>query len=444
VGRTGPQPEGEGPHTMLTLAAFQVDCTPPAGFPIGFGVDGVEATVRDPLYMRGFVLDDGELRVVLASLDYCCLFNSAQDEMVAALAAAVGTAPARVALHCVHQHDAPLLNFEAGAYLGVEPYPRPWWTDQCAACAAAAAACLPAAQEVTCVGHAETRLHGYASNRRVVGDDGQVVGVRFSRCADPDLVAAPVGIIDPMLRTLAFRGPQGNTLASVSFYATHPQVANGRGMYSADAPGEALRLIDEQAGEGQHAYFSGFSGNVTAGKYSSHADLEGNLAAFGRRLADGIGANLAGMQWEEAPSLALKETRFTFPAAHPNRDAATGPAPAAQRLAPAAVLACAEYAGNREYALRLLQVGGNRLLLAGGEPFVEYQLYAQSLAPDEFVAAVGNCGDSFLYLPLAEHLNQGGYEVGSFMWCTAEFEARFKAATRALIGGGQRGREGAR
>ncbi len=419
----------------LRLATFKVDCTPPERFGIGFGVDDVEATVRDPLYMRGFILDDGELRVVLASLDFACLLNSAQDEMVQALAAAAETSPEHVIVHCVHQHDTPMINFEAGPFLGVDPFPRDWWQSQCGACASAAAACLPRLQTVVRVGHAETRLHGYASNRRIQGSDGQVKGVRFSRCPDPELVAAPVGIIDPMLRTLLFEGSAGKLIASMSFYATHPQVSNGRGMYSADAPGEALRLIDEQVGDGLHAYFSGFFGNVTAGKYTSCTDLEGNLVRFGLRLAEGIFANLRSPLWETDPALSLQIASFAFPAAPADRDKATSDAPVADRLASATVLSCIEYPGNERYPVRLLRVGGNRLLLAGGEPFVEYQLFAQALVPDEFVAAVGSCGDSFLYLPLAEHLTQGGYEVSSFIWCTDEFESRFKAAIGDLLGG---------
>jgi len=70
------------------------------------------------LLLRGFILDDGDQRCLLASLDYCGLMNSAHDELCAALAAAAGTMAERVSVHCIHQHDAPLLDFEIEAYLG--------------------------------------------------------------------------------------------------------------------------------------------------------------------------------------------------------------------------------------------------------------------------------------------------------------------------------------
>jgi len=96
-------------------------------------------------------------------------------------------------------------------------------------------------------------------------------------------------------------------IASLSFYATHPQVANGRKLYSADAPGEAMRLVAEHAPGAQHAFFTGPGGNVTAGKYSSRDDLEGNLRRFGKLLADGISLNLAACPWRTAsPRVAMK------------------------------------------------------------------------------------------------------------------------------------------
>ena len=54
---------------MLRIGTFKVDCTPPEGYPIGFGVDGSAATIRDPLFMRGFAFEDGEVRCLVASLD---------------------------------------------------------------------------------------------------------------------------------------------------------------------------------------------------------------------------------------------------------------------------------------------------------------------------------------------------------------------------------------
>ena len=423
---------------MLRLATFKVDCTPPEGYPNGFGTSDKPTGLRDPLFLRGFILDHGGDRCLIASLDYCGLMNSAYDDLVGALAGAVDILPDRVVVACIHQHDAPLLDFEIEPLLGRETFPRAWWQEVVGRCAETAADALDGLADVGSVGHAETRLYGYASNRRIVGPDGKVRGMRYSRCADEGLRAEPVGVIDPMLRTLAFREPSGELIASMSFYATHPQVANGRGMYSADAQGEAMRLVEEGHGGMQHAYFSGPFGNVTAGKYSSPTDLEGNLLRFGRMLAEGIGRNLRGMAWHEPEGFQWTAASFPFPREEPDREAmleeiADGDVPEGQKLIKATVLSSVDYAANSDYPMRLLRIGPARVLFLGGEPFVEYQLFAQSLVPDSFVAVAANCSDNFLYIPTADAFDQGGYEVESFRWCTREFEDRFKEAVERLV-----------
>ena len=57
-----------------------------------------------------------------------------------------------------------------------------------------------------------------------------------------------------------------------------------------------------------------------------------------------------------------------------------------------------------------LRIGPVHLLFLPGEAFVEYQLYAQSLRPDEFVAvaAYGESGPGYICCDAA--LTEGGYE----------------------------------
>ena len=423
---------------MLRIATFRRDCTPPAECSTGFGDGEPVKGIRDPLYLRGYVLDDGTTRCLVATLDYCGLMNAAYEEMRAALAEAVAADADRVVIHCIHQHDAPIIDFEIEEILGCTTYPRGWWGETIGGCAEAAAEAVDRLGPVASVGHAETRLCGYASNRRVLGDDGRVRGTRYSRCGEADLVAAPIGVIDPMLRTLAFRDPKGDTVASMNFYATHPQVSNGRGLYSADAPGEAIRLLDEELPGGFHGFLTGAGGNVTAGKYSSVTDLEGNLKNFGARLAAGISRNLSSLLWGDGTAMEWTSSAFTFPRWEERISRAVGEAADPQgaessRLRGAVVASAAAYPGNREYVLRCLDLGSSAVLFLSGEPFVEYQLMAQSQRPDSFVATAANCSDGHLYLPLERSYGEGGYEVESFAWCAPEFEAKFRGSVGELL-----------
>ena len=343
---------------------------------------------------------DGGTRYVLASLDYLGLMNSAYDMLAEALAAAAEIPAEQAVIHCIQQHDAPLLDFELDPSLQTETNPKSWWADVARRCGEAAHACLRDLKPVAAVGRSETRLYGYASNRRILGPDGKIKGSRWSRCNDESIRNAPVGIIDPMLRTVAFRDPAGTILGSMTFYATHPQVSSGSGRYSADAPGEAMRIVSQER-PGLHAFFTGPGGNVTAGKYTSFSDLEGNLLAFGKRLADGIRLNFGSLNWEPVTLAEWRVTTFPFPAQPRVQErlkavCASPDATRDQKIAAAAVLACIAYPKNANFALTLLTLGSARILCVPSEPFVEYQLFAQSICADQFIAMADNCSLNFI------------------------------------------------
>jgi hypothetical protein len=384
--------------------------------------------------------------------------NSAHRDLVDALARGAGVPADRVVLHSTHQHDAPLFDFEIEPLLGKPTFPRDFWSRLIATAESAARGARGHMAPVAGIGHAETRLWGYASNRVVVSREGAFLGSRWSRTTETALAAAPAGTIDPMLRTLAFRDPDGKTAASLSFYASHPQVASGSGRWSADAPGEAMRLVAAETGaagmgaagmgaaeagpaateSAEHAFCMGCAGNVTAGKYTSPTDREGNLKLFGRRLANGILRNFASMSWEPAGSISWRSASFPFPAAMERLPALRAElddpsVPASRKNIAAPVLSAMSDPHNTTYVLRRLALGSAQLLFFPGEPFVEYQLFAQSLEPDRFVASAGNCGDSFLYLPRAASFTVGGYEVSSFCWCTPDIETRLETAIRDVL-----------
>jgi hypothetical protein len=424
-------------HT-LELGTFRIDGTPPVGCGVGFGLGDRTTGVRDPLYVRGFLLKGTDEACLIVSADWCGLMNSAYRDLQAALARGAGVPVDRVIIHSVHQHDAPIVAFEVELLLGRETYPRSWWRAILAECETAASEANARRSPVAEVGWALTAMEGYASSRRVLGADGKLLGSRWSRTTDPALLAAPVGTIDPMLRTVALRDREGQLMASLSFYATHPQVSNGQGRYSADAPGEAMRILGQTDASAQHALFIGCSGNVTAGKYTSATDLEGNLVHFGRILADGVLRNHAGMHWGSAGGLTWATAAFPFPSQvnKPTRlraELADPSVPHTRKQIAAPVLAAMKDPENATYVLTRVGLGPATLLFFPGEPFVEYQLYAQNAAPGRLVAAAGNCGDSFLYLPRAVSFAEGGYEVESYCWCTPEIETRLETAIRVVL-----------
>src|SRR3954454_7741533 len=103
----------------MKLAAFRCDVTPPIGAPLCGGWIAPAARVDDPQSAVGVVLTevDAGPPVVLCALDWCELRNASYERWRAALAAAVGTVPARVAVHCVHPHDAFFADHDAQDFL---------------------------------------------------------------------------------------------------------------------------------------------------------------------------------------------------------------------------------------------------------------------------------------------------------------------------------------
>src|SRR5262245_23045503 len=101
----------EGP---LKVGVFAVDASPPVGSPLAYDpTKGVE----HPLSCRGVVLLGAGEPAVLCAVDWIGIANDGQTEFRAALAKAVGTSPKRVAVHALHQHDAPVCDFSTDRLL---------------------------------------------------------------------------------------------------------------------------------------------------------------------------------------------------------------------------------------------------------------------------------------------------------------------------------------
>jgi hypothetical protein len=83
--------------------------------------------------------------------------------------------------------------------------------------------------------------------------------------------------------------------------------------------------------------------------------------------------------------------------------------------------------------LSCYRIGPVTILHLPGEAFVEYQLYAQSLRPEDFIAtaAYGELGPEYLCTDKA--LSEGGYEP-TWSFVGPPSEARLKAAIYESLG----------
>ncbi len=110
------------------IATFRFDVTPPTGHPLCGGWITPVKSVADSLEAIGFVLLGSGDPIVVCAVDWTGLLNEAHLQWRAALAEAAGTTPDRVAVQCVHQHDAPFVCLATERLLvekRTEPPPTP-------------------------------------------------------------------------------------------------------------------------------------------------------------------------------------------------------------------------------------------------------------------------------------------------------------------------------
>jgi len=428
----------------VRLSTFQIDATPPIGAPLCNGNVKPAATIEDPLSARGVVLVAGGKPIVLCALDWVGIGNAGHDAFRQALAQAAETTPDRVAIHCLHQHDAPACDFSTEALLVPHGLSGRMFDPQSARetirrLATAVRDSRQHRRQVTHLGLGVGRVRQVASNRRILGTDGKVAIVRYSASRKPEAQQAPEGVIDPDVRLLSLW--DGDTpLISMTYYATHPQSYYGKGGVSADFVGLARRLRERALPAVPHVHFNGAGGNVAAGKYNDGSPaLRGILA---ERLAAGM---QAAWNAQRKYPLTAKDVGWQVqPVALPVRDTLQRDALQARledgklsdkvRIRAARDLAFLDrmQSGHR-IPLACLRLGSARVLLMPGELFVEYQLAAQRLRPELFVtmAAYGDYGPGYIGTEIA--YTQGGYETGIVSRTAPRVERTLNQAILALL-----------
>ena len=403
---------------QLRVATFECDASPPVGSPMAY--DPTKA-VSSPLSCRGIVILGAEKPIVLCSVDWLGIANASHTEFCERLAKAAGTTPDRVSVHTIHQHDAPRCDFSAKEYLdqvglGDAAYDERFCRSVFLAAAQAVVGAIKQTQPVTHVGIGEAIVEKVASNRRILGDDGKVKFTRYTACRDPKIRAMPVGTIDPSLKMVSFWNGD-KPVAVLTYYATHPQSYYRTGEANPDFPGMARNDRQKETGV-PHIHFNGAGGNIGAGKWNDGS--KENRGVLADRVALGMK-----QAWEAttktavtAEDVAWKSLPVVLPAGeHLVEDKLVATLKDESLKQPERLTAAKHLAwlkrtkAKTPVNLSLLSIGKTRVLHMPGELFVEYQLAAQEMDPDNFVAmaAYGEYGTGYIGTKIA--YSQGGYET---------------------------------
>jgi hypothetical protein len=404
----------------LRVGVFRVDATPALGSPVAYAP---ARKIEDPLSARGVVLLGAGKPIVLCAVDSLGIGNEGFEQWREGLARAVGTTPDRVAVHVLHQHDAPRHDFTVEAVLdrhglGGKRFDVGYMRDTIRKVSKAAGEAAKAARPCTHLEVGKAKVEKVASNRRLLGPDGKVKLVRYSSSKNPAAIAAPEGVIDPYLRLVSFWDGD-RPIACLTYYATHPQSYYGKGDVTAEFVGLA-RAEREKALSGlPHIHFNGASGNVAAGKYNDGSPAMRPVLT--QRMSAGMKA-----AWEARKRVPLSaaDVRWRIqpvylpPAKHLDRKKAVAlladpKANGVARFNAAGQIAFLNRCKKAGYPVDLtcLKLGPVYLVHMPGELFVEYQLAAQALRPGDTVcmAAYGDYAPFYIGTEIA--YSQGGYET---------------------------------
>jgi hypothetical protein len=428
----------------FAVATFTADVTIPAGHAMIGGGNYYSSVVVDPLYAKGVVLLGGGAPIVFVSVDWCEIRNDAYTRWREVLAEAAGTTPDRVLVSSVHQHEAPVVDLTAQRLMEAHGLDNSicdlaFHEEAVQRVGRAVRAALPASRPITGIGLGQAKVERIASNRRYHLPDGTVSYNRTSAAAKNILARdGEEGTIDPWLKTLTLWAGE-EAVVALSTYAVHPMSYYRTGEISADFVGIARDRRQQDTTGCFQVYFSGASGNVTAGKYNDGSRMVRPLLAG--RLYAGM---LAAWQATQRVPLTKLEFRSTKVRIEPRRDAGFSSAELEAKLTPATPphersLAAMGLSwrqrtdAGHELDLPLIDFGSAQLLLLPGEMYVEYQLAAQQMRPDSFVLVAGFGESATGYFPIERAWAEKDHNLDDWCWVAPGSEQPMLAAIRRVL-----------
>lgn len=429
-----------GAKEVLRAGAGRADITPALGIQLAGDIGRYRPTeeIRERLYARALVLEAGDRRCCLLSLDLLAANNEWAGRVRREVADCLGIAPEAVIFHVTQNHAAPSLGHcfvDDDCTLFPAEYPwlrggddryNPGCVAQCVAAAKEAASRMQPVQMAVGRG-IDGRV---AFNRRFVMRDG-TVRTHPPTC-DPQILYAE-GPIDPEVGLVTLTGLEGQLVASLLHYTCHPTFGYPHRFVIADWPGNWAEMVRERLG-GEALVVNGCCGNVHHG---NHLDPDESFDPAGAHLMAarlGETAMRVRERLEPQPALPLawERTVLRLPLrtltpeeiAEAREYLAAYPSPRFIDAERTQVDWDWVYAATRlelvakqardplcDYEIQVLRLGDFALVALMGEPFVEGQLRLKlaSPAPHTFVAHF--CNGYAGYIPTAEAFARGGYET---------------------------------
>lgn len=368
-------------ESNLRAGAAKIDVTPAE-------TDGVVVTghrrtvhgVRDPLRAGVLLLDDGETKAAIVTLDVIGAWDPMVKLARAKIEELTGVPAANIMVAASHNHSAP--DFAADSA----------WGRQLIAKLGDAATQAAAGMRTVSIGYAEDQI-GFSVNRRKVIDGRAVVRLN------------PDGPNDQRVKVLRFDdGGSLTPLAVVMHAVCHPcfftwgdkgsqPYPNGYPKMSADFPGEAQTFVEMCYAQKTKALFlQGCAGDIRPNLpgYPYRCADEADIQWAGRDLGGAVVRALAGSVTRER--LKQRPTYYSIRAAN-------------------SVVSLPGKEGRLLAELQALKIGPYLLLTMPGEPMVEYGFKLEQAIADRAVPIiVGYANGNLGYIATAAAHEVGGYE----------------------------------
>ena len=221
--------------------------------------DAEGVRINDPLYAKALILDDGRTKLAIIAIDATAIggIGDIGDDFLPKLCARIekelGVPGANVLVNASHTHPPGrlLCNAEQQVERTFDAVRR------------AMGGMVPVK-----AGAGSGREDRIMMNRTLRLKDGSHWTIRHSNPCPPDEEVVGVGPTDPEIGVLRIDRLDGRPLAVVYNFACHPYITVPRGGVTADYPGFASKVIEDNLGNGAMALFlQGAGGDITSVLY---------------------------------------------------------------------------------------------------------------------------------------------------------------------------------
>ena len=418
----------------LLAGSARVNITPPLFIPYLSFVprQGFFSGIHDPLFARALVIDDDNRRIAILSADAIGFGNRIlgpgrhfTDELRGRISEQCNIKPDHIMVACTHAHSTP-------ETLGITNLRKVKGT---ASWLEVLIEQLSSAVQLACSNLTPSRLKlgkglvaGLAHNRRP----------DFRNMSLGEQISA--GRLDPELQILLCEHTGMNECTVVVNTQCHPVAVQVQPLVSADFPGVAARLVEQNlAGCRNCLFLQGAAGNLNPLHDNSrsfrHVNLYGTLVAgeslkAAARLALDENCNMKSSVLEVAVSRILLPPRElpdreTWERKHAevkkklreshDRQEQTIAAREVRRVTETLDL-IDHYADSQEAEVQVMRIGDLACLAVPGELFTEWglKLKQESQAPFTFISELSNGWVGYLLNPGG--FEEGGYETGLGPW----------------------------